>query len=405
MGYRLKTFSGFSLDSFFKVTSAVVTLAKIVILARLLSKNDFGLFSLTMIAIGLTESITETGINTTIIQSKQSVRYFLNTAWVLAIFRGLIIALIMLLLGMFMSRYYQSPELLFLVGLSAVIPIVKGFINPAMISFYKEMNYLPDTLYRLTLVIVNAALSVGLSWLYPSVYSLVWAILLTAGFEVAMSFVIFKDKPKFEFIKSRAMTILMNARGLNISAIFSYLAENVDNFLVGKLTSIENLGVYQNAYAVSHKPYEIADSVHRATLPAYVRIQADLKRLKRATLRTMIVTLGTFIVATLPLYIWPKFFIELVLGTKWLDMVPLMRILILAAFVQSFTLLTYTVFVSTKKYFYMNLHLIVAVFSLIGLMIYLGQGHNLIGATEAVLISRLVAAPIVIFGLIRTFYL
>ena len=80
MGYKQYAIAGFSIQSLQKVFIFFLNFLKITILARLLKPTDFGLFSLVMIAIGLTESFTQTGINTTIVQSKKDINYFLDTA-------------------------------------------------------------------------------------------------------------------------------------------------------------------------------------------------------------------------------------------------------------------------------------------------------------------------------------
>ena len=85
MGYTKNAISGFSWQTLLKLIQNGLSVIKIFVLARLLSPNDFGMFSLITIALGLVEAFTETGINFTILQSKKSVRYFLDTAWVIAI--------------------------------------------------------------------------------------------------------------------------------------------------------------------------------------------------------------------------------------------------------------------------------------------------------------------------------
>ena len=91
MGYTKAALMGFCWHSVLKAVNLATSALKFFALARLLTPEAIGLFSLTSIALGVTEAMAETGINTTIIQSRQSINYFLDTAWVLSILRGLII--------------------------------------------------------------------------------------------------------------------------------------------------------------------------------------------------------------------------------------------------------------------------------------------------------------------------
>ena len=201
MNYTQKTLAGFSWQTLYKGLLVGVAMIKMYILARLLNPEAFGLFSLTAITLGITESLTQTGINVTILQSKQSVKYFLDTAWVIAIIRGFAIGSIMLLMGLFMQGYYHEPKLLGLITVAALVPVIKGFINPYIVTLHKEMQFFQDSVYRFSLVLVESLAAVILGMLTHSVWSLVWALVISAIYEVIISFIFFQLKPKFAYIQ------------------------------------------------------------------------------------------------------------------------------------------------------------------------------------------------------------
>ena len=66
VGYTKKAISGFSWQTVLKLLQSGLTVLKVSILARLLSPEDFGMFSLITIALGIVEAFTETGVNFTI---------------------------------------------------------------------------------------------------------------------------------------------------------------------------------------------------------------------------------------------------------------------------------------------------------------------------------------------------
>ena len=232
MSYTQKTLAGFSWQTLYKGLLVGVAMIKMYILARLLNPEAFGLFSLTAITLGITESLTQTGINVTILQSKKSVKYFLDTAWVIAIIRGFIIGSIMLLLGLFMQSYYQEPQLLGLIGVAALIPIIKGFINPYIVTLHKEMRFFQDSLYRFSLVLVESLAVIVLGLITHSVWALVGGLIIGAIYEVIISFSFFKLKPKFAYVPSKGKAILNNAKWLSVSTVLNYLNDNVDDFVL-----------------------------------------------------------------------------------------------------------------------------------------------------------------------------
>jgi len=400
MNYTRKTLAGFSWQTIYKGLLVGVAMVKMYFLARLLDPQAFGLFSLTAITLGITESLTQTGINVTILQSKQSVKSFIDTAWVIAIIRGFMIGIIMLLMGLLMQDFYQEPQLLMLIAVAALIPIIKGFINPYIVVMHKEMRFFHDSLYRFSLVLVESLAAVILGFITHSVWSLVFALIIGAIYEVIISFIFFSFKPKFAYLPSKGKTILENAKWLSLSTVFNYLNENVDDFILGKIFGTNSLGIYHNGYALSHKAnYDLSKSVHHSTLPAFTQLNDSPLRLKRAFYRSLLALIALISLASLPLIMFPRFFVELVLGSQWLAVIPLVRPLVFAGIIQSISNQSYALFLARKQYKILNIHLFSSLILMIGLIIWWGQTNQLLGAVYGILVSRLLTLPIVLIGI------
>ncbi|MCB9812785.1 MAG: oligosaccharide flippase family protein [Pseudomonadales bacterium] len=404
MGYTKNTISGFSWQTLLKIAVTLITLGKIMVIARILNPQDFGLFALIAIALGLAEATTQTGINLTILQSKKTIGYFINTAWVIAITRGLIIGIIMVVMGVGMTRYYNEPRLSILISIAAFIPIIKGFINPSVILFQKNLEFLKDSVFKLSLVIIEAFFAIILSIFFRDVIALILAMITSAFFEVLISFWIFKDKPKFQYISSRSKEIFSNAKGLTVSAALSYLNENIDDFLLGKTIGTHNLGLYHNAYSLGHKAnYDFAKSINHSTLPIFSKITEDIKRLKSAFLKSMTATILIVFSVSLPLLIAPNLIVNFVLGQKWLSIVPSLYLFVFAGILQSITIIFYTLFYAKKRYTALNFHLFLTVLILIILIKYLSPISGITGAGQALVISRLITLPIIFYETFKIF--
>lgn len=404
MGYTSNAVRGFGWQTVLKGMSLGLTFVKIAVLARLLSPDDFGLFALIAISLGLAEASTQTGINVTILQSKQSIQYFLNTAWVISIVRGLLIAVVMSVAGLGLAAYYNEPSLTYLVALTSLVPVIKGFINPSIVLFHKNLEFLKDAAYRFSLVLVETIAAVILAVLLKSVLALIVALLIGALFEVILTFVLFPLKPRFAFVSSRAKTIFANAKGLSISAAFAYLNDNADDFIIGKTLGTQGLGFYHNAYALTHKPnYEISRAANHSTLPVYTKIASDKKRLRRAFQKTAFSISGIIFLLSLPLLIAPAQIVSLVLGNDWLSIVPALPWLVGAGLLHSISNLSYNVFLATRQYTVMNIHLAVSLIIMAVLLLMLSPEFGLTGAAAAMCIARFLPLGIIIYGLKKAF--
>ena len=127
-----------------RVFTRGLAIAKIAILARILVPAQFGIYGIATIVLGFFETLTETGINIFLIQDKQKIDEYVDSAWVVSIIRGVVISLAILLLIPVIIAFFHTPgakEILLLVSL---VPLIRGFVNPACIKFQKnlEINHL-----------------------------------------------------------------------------------------------------------------------------------------------------------------------------------------------------------------------------------------------------------------------
>ena len=401
MSYRNKIIAGFSWQSLQKLFLAALSFAKIYVLARLLSPNDFGLFSLTMIALGITESFTQTGINTTIIQSKHSVKYFIDTAWVIAIIRGFLIGSLMIAMGFFIGQYYQEEQLFSIIAVTALVQVIKGFINPAIVKWQKSFNFSKDSLYHSALLLIEALSQIGLAFIFHSVWAMALGVIVAAIFEVLLSFLILSEKPVFRYLKSRGDTIFENAKWLSVGSLFHYLNDNVDDFLLGKIVGTYNLGIYHNAYSLSHKAnYELAKSAYHGVFPALTELTINKQKqaMKSVFLKSTISTLILATIISMPLIFFSEFFVNLILGEQWLAAIPILRILTIAGLIQAISNMCLAVIISQKKYVFMNLQLFVSLAVMTFGIIIFGAKSGLVGASWGIVLARLVSLPIAIYG-------
>ncbi len=380
--------------------TGAITLAKIAILARLLSPEQFGQFSLVSIALGLSEAVTETGINVTILQSKRSVEYFLNTAWVVAICRGLLIGSLMVLLGLGMSQYYADSSLSALVALAALIPVIKGLINPAIVGLRKELKFFADSSFRFSLVVVDALLAVTLSLMMPTVTALILSIIAAAAFEVALSFAALSLRPRFAVIPSRLHEILHNGKGITLASALTYLNENIDNLIVGKLLGTYTLGLYHNSYRLGHKANaELASAANHGLFPVFSKIGDDPIRLQRAFARTSVIVIGLASLASLPLIVFPEFFVQLVLGTQWLAAAPALPWLTAAGLVQAVHVVGYSLLITKKQYRWLNAHQLGTVTLTITALVLMCPPFGLTGAGIAIFAGRFALLPVLLYSI------
>lgn len=399
MSYTKKTISGFSWQTILKLCSAAIVIGKTAVIARLLTPEDFGVFALVMIALGLVEASTQTGVNITLIQSKKNILYHLDTAWVIASIRGFIIAGIMVAVSFFLRSLYQQPLLVPYIALAALIPIIKGFINPALVTFRKDLQFFQEALFRFAILVIEVTSTIFLTYWYPVVSSLIIALIIAAIAEVVASFVCFKETPRYRYSKTKAKEIFAHTGDLSLASIMNYIHENGDDFIVGKLTSTHTLGLYHNAYALGHKvSYDFGRSLHHGLFPVLSKFADDTPRVRRALLRSLLVFSIIVWGASVPLFIFPHQVVTLVLGSQWTSISPSVPWLTIAGILQSYATVGYSVLMASKHFRPMNIHIFSSIVLMIVFLFLLVPESNMLGAAHAIVFSRLLTTPILIWA-------
>src|SRR3989344_3574656 len=109
MGYKYAALVGISWITLFRILTRLLTFVRLAVLGRLLTPAQFGYFGIAALLLSLLEILTETGINVFLVQKKGNINEYINSAWIVSIARGILLALIIFLSAPFIATFFNSP--------------------------------------------------------------------------------------------------------------------------------------------------------------------------------------------------------------------------------------------------------------------------------------------------------
>ncbi len=338
MGYLGQTVRGITWIGGLRGVTRGLAFVRILILARLLSPSQFGLFGIASLMLALVEVLTETGINIFLVQREGKIDKYLSSAWIVSIARGFIIFLFILISAPFVASFFNAPNALGLLLLISIVPLVRGFINPSLVLFQKELNFNKEFYFRSVVLSFEVILSVILVYILKSPVGLVLGLIASAVLEVILSFILISPRPTFKFEKSRFLEVFHTGKWVTMSTIFNYLYQNVDDMVVVKVLNTTSLGLYQMAYKIAMLPItEVADVIARVTFPVYAKISGDAKRLKKAFYKTIAATTIFSLPVILVFILFPNEIVILILGEEWIGAVAAFQILVFFGLARAIT--------------------------------------------------------------------
>lgn len=404
MGYFKDTIKGISWMGTLRVYTRLIALIKISVLAHLLAPFEFGLFGIATLVLAFLEIITETGINIFLIQEKDDVRRYNNTAWVVSILRGFLISLFIIISAPFVSSFFKSPESYRILLLISLVPFIRGFINPAIINFQKELLFAKEFLLRSTIYSLDALTAIAFALKYHSAISFIFGLIVGALVEVTASFIFIKVKPKFEFDLKKLKLVISRGKWVTLAGFFNYIFENLNSGAVGRFLDVVSLGYFQMAYKIASLPTtEIGDVVQKVTFPVYSKISDDNARLKKAFTRSILGTLFLVLPFGLILFFFPGQIINIILGEKWMGIIGLVKVMAFYGVARALIVSTYPLFLALKRQKYITAITAVSAIGLAVAIVPLVKIYGSVGAAISSLIGLALAIPITLILLNKIF--
>jgi len=321
-----------------------------VMLARLLTPQDYGLVGMVAAVTGFITLFKDLGLSTATIQREEISHDQVSTLFWINIALGGITALITAALAPVIARFYHEPRLI-----PITIALAFGFIISGLGSQHAALlNRQMEFTRLITNDIVSQVVGVGagivaawygLGYWALVIFPLVTTTVSTLGFWVACGW-----KPGLPVKQAGVRSMLAFGANLTGFGVVNYFARNLDNVLIGRFWGAQQLGLYTKAYQLLLLPLnQINSPIANVAIPALSRIADAPVRYRRLYLRV----LEKVVLLTMPLAVFmiatSDWLVQLLLGAQWSDANGIFMLLGIAGFLQPVVNTTGWLFISQGR--------------------------------------------------------
>jgi len=391
MGLKKKVVTGTVWVFIAQIFTQAVALIKNIILARILSPDDFGLFGIALVVFSLLEAFSRSGFDVALIQKKEDIRDYLDTAFIVNVGRGIVLFLLLFFSAPLVATFFNRAEIVSVVRAVSIVFLLNGFVNPGTIYFSRELEFKKQFQWEMSRSISDIIVTLSLVFFLRNVWVLV--IGMTASFltRVVVSYFIHPYRPAFSFNPVYARSLFRFGKWVFGSGILIYLITQGDDAFVGKFLGITALGFYRIAYRFSNLPAtHITHVISRVTFPMYSKLQDDIPKLREAYLKVLQITAFlAFPIAGLIFVLAPDF-TRIFLGEKWLPMVPAMQVLCIFGVTRSFGATTGPIFQGVGKPNILTKLAAIQLIMLIIIIYPLTSKFGILGTAIAVVIPNII---------------
>jgi len=311
---------------FFKLTERSIGLISTIILARLLIPEDFGVIAMAMSIIAILELLGAFGFDVAIIQNQTAERKHYDTAWTYNVLFAIASTLILALLASPAALFYNEPRLENVIYFLALGNLIRGFENIGILEFRKNMTFEKEFKFQLGKKLAGFFTTVPLAIFLGSYWVLVVGMLMGWFVGVILSFMLHPYRPRFSLLASHELFHF--SKWLLITNIFNFVKIRSADFIIGRLSGTQALGLFTISYEISNLPTtELVAPINRAVFPGYAKISNNMAALREGFLKVLAMIAIFSLPAGLGIAAISEPLVLVFLGPKWIDTIPLIHIL------------------------------------------------------------------------------
>lgn len=313
----------------------LLSIIKIIILARLLSPTEFGIVSISLTIVAGFNLFSELGLRPTLVQYRKEIKPALITGFWLITLISIALSVVCVILAKPLAYLVRSPQAVEPLRVIAWMMALDGLgVVPAAL-LDRRLNFKARAICDGITSAIGLLVAVVLALYGFDIWSLVWSQIATSTTLTLSLFLAAAWWPRGFPRKHVAIDLINYGRYIVGSGFLSFINNNVDYLSLARLRTEAELGVYTVAFRLSAISVQFVSVLNQVTFPAYARLQEQPDKLQIILHRTIRYT--TMVAAPIAIYlvIFAPFCVPLVLGDQWEEAILPLQFLAVLSFFRS----------------------------------------------------------------------
>ena len=338
MTLKQRTFSAVRWTTAAAVARALLQLAQIVVLARLLAPEDYGLMAMVSVVLGFASIFADMGVNSAYLQRQNVTLEQRSSLFWLNVGMSIVLTLIVLAISPLLAHFFGDERLTPLLMLAASTFVIGALGQQVRMTSEKALDFRPVVLVQIAAAILGFSAALAAAFSGWGVYALILGAIVTTGFSTVLAWLFLAHgwRPMWRFQLSDVRSYLGFGGALVANNIVNEFNRSVDLLLGGRMLAASALGMYSLPRQLVFQIQGMVNPIiTRVGFPLIAQVQKDIPQVRAIYLKTLNMTAAT----NAPLYMGIAFFapevVHIVFGTKWLAAADLLSLLAIWGFFRS----------------------------------------------------------------------
>lgn len=299
-----------------------------IIMARILTPDDYGLVAMLTIFIAISQSLVDSGFSNALIRKQDRDETDNSTVFYFNIVVGLFLYLILFFTAPLIAKFYKEPLLIPITRVISLSVLINSLVVVQRAILTSNIDFKTQAKASLTAAIISGIVGIYMAYNGFGVWAIVWYQISNLSVNAFLLWVLSKWRPQLLYSWKSFKELFGFGSKLALSGIIDTLYNNIYLIVIGKVFSASDLGYYTRASQFAQFPSSnFTGIIQRVTYPILCTLQGDIPKLRDVYRRFL--RLSAFIVFPLMIGLAAvaKPLILLLLKEQWAFSIILLQII------------------------------------------------------------------------------
>ena len=336
------TVRGIAWVSVGRVAAQLVQTVTVIALMRLLTPEDFGLIAMVIVFTGLATVLSSMGFSMAIVQGPEPSPELLDTAFWSVLAISVLAAGLVVLAAPAIESYYREPTLAGFTLWMALHPLAANLNMVPRSILRRQMRFGAASAAEVAGLVIGSGGAVILAFRGAGAFSLVFQPVVSHVVTALVGTAIVGWYPRFRWSRASAASLWAYGWPVTGFEVFSQLEGQLAPFLIGRYLGTTAVGFYTRGFSLLLGPVRLlGDTIWQVMLSALSLIQDDLERVRSAFSRAVALMIFVLVPAMVGTALVADVLVPFVLGDQWVELVPVVQAMTIAALLGSVIGATY----------------------------------------------------------------
>jgi len=326
-----KTVTGVVWSAFQKGGSIVVGFISSIVLARLLTPEDYGLIGMLAIFIAVSEVFINGGFGSALIQKKRPTDEDYSTFFIWNLTISVFLYGVLFLCAPYIARFYNQEILCSILRINGLVLIINAVSLVQTYQLRKQLNFKKLGTIEVSVAALSLLVCIYFAWKGYGVWALVIQQLFGGVLKTLLFWLSSKWRPMLRFSVQSFKELFSFGGFILLSNLVNTFCNNIQGLLIGKFYNPATMGYYSKAKSTEELSASfIAQVVDQVAYPVLAEAQNDNAYMIRMLKKFIgVLAFLTFPIMLLLILLAKPVFVVLY-SDRWLSSVPYFQILCLA---------------------------------------------------------------------------